>query len=234
MSQKKEPKTTERVIFAGVAVILIPITLITGWLANRSFDEEILFKNTPDFVQDTESRRNGTFGKVTGPLEAELLNPKDWPEITQALEYAVYKENKGTSHWEKDKEFKKIHAQVSDIKVGSMPVHLSRGSQYFLKMNEIKKPIRPGERYVLRWVSPNDQVISAFGVYQHGTLKEGNYERMILMPAQEEDRWIKELAKGGMLKGYILGGVAFFMVCFIAGALRMALRKWPQNQLVTS
>ena len=191
-------KTAERALLMAIAVIFIPLTIFSGWMSVRGFSEETLFLDAPDFTEDKESRLNGVFGKVSGKLEYDYLNPKEWPEVSDALEWAVIKQKHEAGHWVRNKEFTKEHGQVQIIKIGEIPVLLSRSAQYFLKMKKAHRMINGLERYEIRWISPaKNEDIAAFGVYQSGAIQEGHFERLTVVEAGTEAKWVADLARGG-------------------------------------
>ena len=82
------------------------------------------------------------------------------------------------------------------------------------------------ERYEIRWISPaKNEDIAAFGVYQSGAIQEGHFERLTVVEAGTEAKWVADLARGGRIKGFILSGVAAVLAFFAGLCAFLATKK---------
>jgi len=218
----------EKYLLLVLTIFFVPAMLFTSWTAIRAFNEESLFLNAPNFDLEPESRKNGAFGYLSGELHTSRLNPEEWPEVKNAIEYAVFKKKQDGAYWARDHTFAKIHKFVDGIQVGDSHIDLTRSTQYFLKMHTVERMINENEKYIIRWMAPEQQSVSAFGLYENGDLKGSRFERVIIVEAGTEKKWVAELAKGGRIKGYVLGLIALVLLVFTLTTGKLTVNNWQK------
>lgn len=223
---KPKGKVSHLVILAA-AVTLFPLGLFTGYIAVLSAQEGSLLKNAPDLppaapsTGETPGRLKGAFYKVRGAVQGDLLNPQDFPEVKNALWYRVTVERRIGSDptWRRDASGILASDRVKHITVSNVPVDVDPMTRLSLPLAEAYRPINDHVRYAVQSKpSPQGGVI-CYGFYQAGTLREGVFDRLLILSADHFEETIITIERKGLGKSVFLGGISFVFLAlsFVIG-----------------
>jgi hypothetical protein len=226
---KPKARVAHLVIIAA-AVTLLPLGLFTGYLGVLALGEGSLLRDAPplpsaDIGAGHNSRINGEFYKVQGPVEGDLLNPPEYPEVKDALWYRVTMERRTgvDATWRRDNSGVLTSDRVSHLRVGDVSVELNSMTRLSLPLAESFRPLNEHARYAIQSKpAPKDGAVF-YGIYRHGTLKDGIFDRLLILSAAEQESTIANIEKKAYKKAFFLCGIS---LVFLGLSFVIARAAW--------
>lgn len=214
----------ENILLWVIVLVLTPMLVFTGFLAHCAFGEGALFRDAP--ALPAEGRVNGEFYKVTGAVTGQLLGHKDFPEIKDAMAYRVSTERRPTpgSEWAEDQNAPVETGKVDRLEIGGVPVALTAYARLVSPATVVHREEGGTARKKIQFQAGPGTTLTAYGIYQAGTITEGSYERLLLVAPEKEAELLTRIAATGTKKGYVLCVVSAAILALMLGTIRAALR----------
>lgn len=222
---KSQAKVAHLVILAA-AVTLLPLGLFTGYLAVLALGEGSLLRDavslpSADIGAGHNSRINGEFYKVEGAIEGDLLNPPEYPEVKDALWYRVTMERRtgADATWRRDNSGVLTSDRVKQVRVGDVSVEVDSMTRLSLPLSESFRPLNDHVRYAIQSKPAPKGGAIFYGIYRHGSLRDGIFDRLLILSAAEKEAAIAKIERKAYGKAFFLGGISlvFLGLSFVIG-----------------
>lgn len=224
--KRREQSKAERILLFVFALALTPVVFYTVFLTLNSLKEGDTYRNATIISpnESTSALQYGGFYQVRGPIAGALINPEEIPEIKNALQTSIVKEelDRGSGIWSSTTK-KPVWTQASEITVGGHPVKLTVASRIMIA--PVRDIIQRSEterfRVDYQATEPVDYV--AFGMFANGAFENGHHERLIIAPLSEIEPVLKRIDEAGKKKALIMAILSTVFAIFIGLTMRMAV-----------
>lgn len=223
MKQKAE---VAHLVIVAAALTLLPLGLFTGYLAILALGEGPQLREARSLPAASvgaghNSRINGEFYKVEGIIEGELLNPAEYPEVKDALWYRVTLERRtgADATWRRDNSGVLTSDRVHNVRVGDLSIEVDSMTRLSLPLAEAFRPLNEHVRYAIQSKPAPKEGAVIYGIYRHGTLKDGIFDRLLILSAEDQESAISKVEKKAYGKAFFLGGISlvFLGLSFVIG-----------------
>jgi hypothetical protein len=208
----------EQLLLVAVGVVLLPMTLYSAYLAALAFGESARLAAAPRLVPGASAA--GTFYRVEGPLAGALLAPPEYPEVKEALQIRATHQVRPdtlTEAWTDDAAAPVRFMRAEQVTVGGVPVELHDSTRIMAPVAGAFHQESPTARTHLHYRPVAGVNFVLFGWYERGAIRDGRYDRVLLVTADQAAAAVEAAGSVGQLKGFVLAAIA--TVLFALGAL---------------
>jgi hypothetical protein len=201
--------TLKKLLILGTLIsTLFPLAATTGYLTYTALTEKNRYEKAP-FYQDA-SHRPGELTRIVGTFTGELLNPKEYPEIINAIWFRVVSERRPgpDAPWHRDSTAPLVVQRIAHGAIGPLQIEIGLLSKLSLPMQRIEKNISPFHRLALEFKTVSIQEpIMAIGYLEKGTLKDGLFDRLLVLLPDHESDVLTAIGRKSYHKVFFLGGI---------------------------
>jgi hypothetical protein len=108
---------------------------------------------------------------------------------------------------------------VKKVHIGDVQIDVDPMTRLALPVAISHRPQSDHVRYAIQSKPAPQGGAIFFGTYRHGALKDGIFDRLLVVSAREQEEAIAKIEKKGLVKAFFLGGISlvFLGLSFVIG-----------------
>ncbi len=218
----------EQLLLGAATLVFLPMIVFATYLAVLAFDEGGRLAGAPVLVPGQGLA--GTLYRLEGEVQGTLMAPKEFPEIAGALQIRAVRQTRREAQADQwvDDELAPVQTLRADqVTVAGVPIELNATTRIVAPIVETFHAESATARLHLHYRPIAGVPVVVFGHYEHGVLRDGTYDRVLLVTADQVAPTIAAAAASGRLKGVVLSVITLVMAGLAGLCLRAALKGRP-------